>query len=235
MSQLDRIKTLAGLSDTDAVVAELKSSQTIINEAHNAAIRQAKAGKRIDESLFATLITALSVAGQASVAGTKAIASRAASFVESLKQLYTDGAARAELKELVNQTEALAEGFEILESEAPTVLKRDKELATSVGAFKAAMQDFIGKLTVRGAAIQASESKVNVTEVNVAQLFEEFYAPMGRSNWVRDNMADINFEQHRDIISHALAAKLSPADLRRLKDEITAAKRDEVASKAKAK
>lgn len=233
MSQLTRIRELAGLSTTDMVVAELEASRISINEAHNAAIKQAKAGLRIDEGLFSTLVAALSTAGQASLLGTKAIVDKAKKLAEPIKQLYLDNKAKAELKELVHKTEEVAKNFEEMEKEASTIIKRDKDIATSIGAFKAALQDFIGKLTPRGAVVQAAESQVQITELNITELFEEFYAPSNKVTWIKKHMVGVDFTTHRELVIHALAARLSSADLRKLRDDTVGPPADDKQSKLK--
>lgn len=226
MSNLTRIRELAGLSTTEQVISELESSRQAITEAHNSAIKQAKAGLRIDEGLFSTLIAALSTAGQASLLGTKAIVDKAKKLAEPIKQLYLDNKAKAELKELATKTEEVAKNFEEMEKEASTLIKRDKDIATSINAFKAALQDFIGKLTVRGSVVQATESQVQITELNVSQLFEEFYAPSNKVAWIKKHMAGVDFTEHREMIIHALASRMSNADLRKLRDDTIGAPDD---------
>lgn len=225
MSNLSRMQTLAGLSATDQVIAELKASKQRLGEAHDLAIKQAAAGNRIDENLWQKLVAALSTAGQATVMGTKAIAAKAAKLAEPIKQLYLDNKAKLELKALLAGTEDAAKAFEEMADEAPTLLKRDAEVKTAMEAFKAQMQAFISMLTTRGAAIQANESQVNIDETNVTALFEqflgeEFNAPLAKVKWIDTHMAKIDFQKNRDAIVHALAARLTASDLRKLKDQI---------------
>lgn len=225
MSNLSRMQTLAGLSATDTVIAELKASKKSLDDAHDLAIKQAAAGNRIDEGLWKAMLAGLATAGQATLMGTKAVAAKAAKLAEPIKQLYLDNKAKLELKALLSGATDASKAFEEMESEAPTLLKRDADVKTAMEAFKSAMQSFIGTLTVRGAAIQANEAKVIIDETNVSKLFEEFLgeefsAPLNKVKWINTHMAKIDFQKNRDAIVHALAARLTSADLRKLKDQI---------------
>lgn len=218
MTNLSRIQTLAGLSATDAVVAELKASQATLHEAHEQAIRQAKAGNRIDEGLWKAVLGAMSTAGQATIMGAKAIAFKAKNLSESLKQLYIEDTPKSELGALLSLTESTLDALDQMEADAPNIIRRDKDIGNAVGAFKSSLQSFVGTLMTRTASIQATESKQVIDETNVGQLCEEFHAPLNKAAWIAKHLSDINFEKHRPAIEHVLAARCSMSDLKKLKE-----------------
>lgn len=222
MTELNRIRTLAGLSDTDMIVSELEAQKSALAEAHNLAIRQVKAGVRIDEGLFSTLVAALSTAGQATMMGSKAIADKAKKLAGPIKQLYLDAKAKAELKELSDAVGEVAKTFDSMEKDAKTLIARDGDVKTGFAAFKAALQDFGSKLTVRMAATQANESQEQITPDNVATLVEAFMGAYNKQKWVNEHLKDFDVVKHRDLIMHVFAAKLSFSELKALKIEAEA-------------
>jgi hypothetical protein len=144
-----RLMKLAGIDPKANVVSELRSAREQLNEAHTTLIRQLEDNAQLDEGLFDSLKAALTTAGQLTVVGAREAAKKAKALTEPIKQMYLDNKARGELTKLTQDIAKVIASFADVETKAPTVISRDKEVADEIKLFKSLLQRTLDTLTAR--------------------------------------------------------------------------------------
>lgn len=171
---LDRMLTLAGFDKKAEAIAALKESKRQLVEAHDAAIKQVERGVPVDEGLMTGLRAALATVASGSVKATKSIARKAMGLSDNIKKLYQDEKCKVELKNMLKGMVTLADAFEKLEKDAPTILKKDERVREIVKVFRDAMDTMKQDLQARALPPDRVEPALGESEVQA--MLDEFLA-----------------------------------------------------------
>jgi hypothetical protein len=136
MTDLNRLLQLSGIDSEKqrTLKAINEAKRELLAQLDHAAV-QTQAGHQLDEGFFdglrASLGTIMTVTGKA---GEKALKA-ASAMKDSIKAIYDDEKAKVELKNLTKALQGLSVSIENLGKEAPTILKKDADLAELMKVF----------------------------------------------------------------------------------------------------
>lgn len=173
MTDINRIRALAGFHPKRDLVAELKASRNQLMADYDRVIKQVENGAQLDEGFFTSLTTALKTVGHASKTGAKVAAEKAKKLSNNLRNMYLDNAAQAELKNMIDSIARLNHTLEGIEKEAPTVLEKDSEVKTALGLLKDVLVKVIDQLSARIAVPTAASEGRDVTVEDIEKILLE--------------------------------------------------------------
>lgn len=173
MTDLNRMRELAGFHPKRDLVTELKASRAQIIADYDKLIKQVENGYQINEGFFTSLTAALKTVGQATKAGAKAAAEKAAKLSSNLRNMYLDNKAQAELKNMIDSIARLNHTLDGIEKEAPTVLSKDSEVKTAMGLLKDVLVKVIDQLSARIAVPSAQAEGREVTIADIEKVLQE--------------------------------------------------------------
>lgn len=166
--------TLAGFDKKADTINALKESKRQLIDAHDAAIKQVERGIPVDEGLMTGLRAALATVASGSIKATKSIARKASELSDNVKKLYQDEKCKVELKDMLKGMVTLADAFEKLEKNAPTILKKDERVREIVKVFRDAMDTMQADLQAR--ALPPDRVEPTLGESEVQALLDAFLA-----------------------------------------------------------
>jgi hypothetical protein len=172
MTDITRIQDLAGLSSKRNLITELKRSRDQLTAAHDRMIKQVEVGAVLDEGLFQAVSTALKAVTTIGTKGAAAAAERTRGLSSGIKQMYLDGKAQQELRDMVGTVQHLNKVLSHVDRECPTILSRDSEIKTVMGLMRDVLIKLVDQLTSR-LAVPRMHAEGVVTANDIEHLLAE--------------------------------------------------------------
>lgn len=166
MSTIERLQSLSGLNPQQIAVDKLIAEQAEVNRAYEIAIAAAKRNEPINEGLFSSLKMAMSTAVNMgrSVGGSisSTVATKVKALASSVKELYKDAKAAAELTQLIKEMGIIVKNFTDAEASAPTLFSKDPAIKKTMGLFSDLMKNTMEELNARQASAKGITESVDI-------------------------------------------------------------------------
>ena len=205
MTDLNRMRELAGFHPKQDLISELKVSRDQLLASYDQLIKQVENGNQIDEGFFTSLSAALKTAGQISKKGAKAAAEKVAKLANGVKQMYLDNKAQAELKNMIDSLARIQNTLNTIEKESPTILSRDSEVKHAFNLLIDVLTKITDQVAARLAVPVATSEGRAVSEADIEKILEE-------ATLQADNSFDLYLDTLiNETVDLALANKIAAA------------------------
>jgi hypothetical protein len=171
------MKSLSGLNPRQDAIKRLDEDLKRITAEFASATSLLERGMKLDENLFAALRAALATAGTMNKSGVEYIKNSVKKLGRDVRELYLDKKAQGELLTLLKGLKKALGDFEALEKDAPTIIKRDAEVAKEMEYFSQVFSHMIHTL---GARLALSKGMTESEEIRDLMIEEGIMDPSGR-------------------------------------------------------